>query len=576
MGYEPYLIGNYRSGFNTSVQPWLLPQDAFSDLYNAYVDKGVVYKRKGMTLFSLFTSSNNPIVGLFEYVLTTNTKQLVAMNTRRFGVFSDATGLMDEIPEGANYDIFSGTARDFFSASQQWAKDPSDNLSHNLMFFTNGIDPVKYYNGITIQTPIFDFYNLPATTNNLTTCKELLFFKNYLLLFSPTEDGQFFPQRIRWSNTTGNTRTIFQWNDDNFLDLDTYEHIMSVHKLKDDLIVFCENSIFCLRYTGDPDLLFRAERIQDMMGTDCPRSVIQYNKFLGAISLRSGIFVTDGCDARRIDDNVPDIVYEEIDQDRKWAVNAGKIERLSQIWWLIPKGCGCRPGLDPGADHAIVYNYDNGSWALADIDVTTFLQSRTTRELTWGSIKGTWDENDKSWNDAVLNKGAAATLAGDQYGRIFALNDGSMTERLPVADFNSLPLLDPLAPRVLDNLQTTNQGINFRMITGRFNPYKEEGRQARLGYIDLLVYNGGARASIAFYKDHDAAPFREDIIECDRGELFGYENNLVWKRVYVGVTGSFHMIKIEQVDFETNPTLFEIHGMVLWFQRAGRLYPINF
>jgi hypothetical protein len=47
MGYQPFLIGNFRSGLNMAVEPWLLPRDAFQSLINARLYRGVVEKVDG-------------------------------------------------------------------------------------------------------------------------------------------------------------------------------------------------------------------------------------------------------------------------------------------------------------------------------------------------------------------------------------------------------------------------------------------------------------------------------------------------------------------------------------------------
>ena len=49
--YTPYLIADFKTGYETDKEPWLLPQDAFKTLFNAYLHKGVLTKRLGYTEF---------------------------------------------------------------------------------------------------------------------------------------------------------------------------------------------------------------------------------------------------------------------------------------------------------------------------------------------------------------------------------------------------------------------------------------------------------------------------------------------------------------------------------------------
>ena len=51
MAYDRHLIANYKTGLENDVEPWLLPEDAFEKLEDAFVFRGRVHKRFGYTLF---------------------------------------------------------------------------------------------------------------------------------------------------------------------------------------------------------------------------------------------------------------------------------------------------------------------------------------------------------------------------------------------------------------------------------------------------------------------------------------------------------------------------------------------
>lgn len=52
MSYQSFLIANYATGFDRELQPWLLPNDAFIDLLDGYVYRGVTTKRDGYSGFA--------------------------------------------------------------------------------------------------------------------------------------------------------------------------------------------------------------------------------------------------------------------------------------------------------------------------------------------------------------------------------------------------------------------------------------------------------------------------------------------------------------------------------------------
>ena len=52
MSYQPFLIANYATGLDRELQPWLLPNDAFVDLFDGFVYRGVTSKRDGYSGFA--------------------------------------------------------------------------------------------------------------------------------------------------------------------------------------------------------------------------------------------------------------------------------------------------------------------------------------------------------------------------------------------------------------------------------------------------------------------------------------------------------------------------------------------
>ena len=66
--FTPYMIGEFRSGISTYLQPWQRPADAFDPLVNAYINRGTVNKRAGYSQFGNTLADNNPVMGLMSYL----------------------------------------------------------------------------------------------------------------------------------------------------------------------------------------------------------------------------------------------------------------------------------------------------------------------------------------------------------------------------------------------------------------------------------------------------------------------------------------------------------------------------
>lgn len=55
MDYKPFLIANFRTGFDEALEPWLLPRDAFQIIRNAHLYRGVIEKIPGYTNYTVMS-----------------------------------------------------------------------------------------------------------------------------------------------------------------------------------------------------------------------------------------------------------------------------------------------------------------------------------------------------------------------------------------------------------------------------------------------------------------------------------------------------------------------------------------
>ena len=47
MSYEPFLIAPYSFGLDIDMEPWLLPEDGFTEISNGHINHGRIEKRQG-------------------------------------------------------------------------------------------------------------------------------------------------------------------------------------------------------------------------------------------------------------------------------------------------------------------------------------------------------------------------------------------------------------------------------------------------------------------------------------------------------------------------------------------------
>ena len=66
--YEPHLIAPFKSSLVKRFKPWIIGEDAFPDIEDAYVWRGVVKKRIGMDKIASFPASDKPVQGLKVWI----------------------------------------------------------------------------------------------------------------------------------------------------------------------------------------------------------------------------------------------------------------------------------------------------------------------------------------------------------------------------------------------------------------------------------------------------------------------------------------------------------------------------
>lgn len=203
--YQPFAISNFRTGFNQSVEPWLLPRDGFPYLKNAHLYRGVVEKIRG---FSLFTN--------FSY------RKTIQLSGTINNINTVYTGTLSPLPSTNNFyaqaSITVGaTAIEFFTYSSDGVS-PVINLASNL----GGTGTVNLTTGavsLTFNTPpaivpggynrvifSYDYFNTAAVGS-----KDIMGIKQYYMQNGSREIVIFNTKRAaKVVNLTGVTATLMQ------------------------------------------------------------------------------------------------------------------------------------------------------------------------------------------------------------------------------------------------------------------------------------------------------------------------------------------------------------------------------
>jgi len=364
--------------------------------------------------------------------------------------------------------------------------------------------------------------------NNLQSALLVYPFYERLLLLSTYEDGYAKHQRIRWSQV-GNG---LDWTNDEYIDLPTDDWIVSADFLNDNIIIWCERSIWKLYYTGDADLPFGVKKIIDTEGSYATFSLAVFDN--EQIALGSTDLISfDGTQTTSVDYNqTPNFIFT-VNQSKINLTYSVALDEVNQNWWAYPS---------TDSDYAnkqLVLCYMENTFSIYDIPMQVFGYWQTTGGYTWDDIDQTWDEIGWTWDSTLLQSGYPTTLGGDMNGNVWTLNSAESDNGNP---------------------------INMEIMSGRWNPFIKDGYQARLGWIDFyFTKDNSSYIDIEFYHNENAiTPYMSKTIS-----LAGDSNSdKVIKRVYVNDVANFHQIKIKQN--AANQSV-EIHAIIPYFKQAGMI-----
>lgn len=417
----------------------------------------------GATAGSALTISYNyypclPVMGIRSRDLSPiNTEMTVFFDTKYAYNFT-ASGFVEFIPGTTWASTLPQANSNFFWSTNYWhTNTPGSPIK--IFWVTNfsgtSGNPIRYTDGTGSGTGTWQDFTpqVNATPTYLNQCLCLLPFRSRLLAFNTLEGANLatstsFPQRIRWS-AIGTPFSVLgtvpvdinanAWRDDlrgqgGFIDIPVNEDIITVGVVRDNLVIYCENSTWQLRYTGRSIAPFQIERVNPELGSGSTFSLVQFDSTLVGIGDK-GIVECDSFTSRRMDVKIPDLVMEHINNNNFGQKRVHGIRDFFQrlAYWTYPETDSNRTF----PDRRLVYNYENDSWAIFTDSLTTLGTFQPISNRTWANPTGStpstklqWEEANFSWVYRPLSM--LSIVGGNQQGYVEYLdeqttNDESLT-----------------------------------------------------------------------------------------------------------------------------------------------------
>lgn len=504
--YQQFLIAPYKTGLDTDLTPWLLPVDAFTSIVNGHIHHGYIEKRNGIQLIAQMEYSTGPatepMMGIYQYNLQDNTKIPLVFDTKRAGILNFTTYTVTPLDV---VDIFDSGVTDHIWTANWQASGTATKF--NRLYFTNGkvqngvLNGIRYYESfdgsatVTTQPTL----TINSTTSTVLVGAKLLFaFKGYLVALNVFEKtGALaevqYPQRARWCARNNPDIWLEGPNNGGFITATTGDHIVSARALQDQIIVFFTDSVWSLRYTGNILSPFDWYRINDFRACGARMSTVGFDRYVMAFGVR-GVTATDGVETRRIDDRIEEFMTD--------SVNTDNIERMfclrdyaNRRLWTLYSGVIPEDAEDVVNDSVLILDEESSGWSVYNLKMNVLGYGTLSSDFTYGdfdtpkNLDITYGEaGDDTYGSFFWQSNGEVMLGGSTDGFIYLMNSGN---------------------------DTSDENIELSLTSASWNPFKDQGIECQLGYLDLYVdVNATARIAVSFSKNSETVAYDTTYVNC--------------------------------------------------------------
>ncbi len=378
---------------------------------------------------------------------------------------------------GSDSQFFWGASGRGTSQADTWVFVSNYNTGTDL----TDSDPMYYWDGAAWQT-FQPGFNSGTATDTILSARIIVTFKNRLVLLNVVENTGAGPG----TNTTYANRCRYSWIGDptnaaafyddvpgngSFIDAPTKESIITAQFLKDRLIVYFESSTWELVYTGNQIEPFVWQQINTELGAESTFSQVPFDKYVLGVG-NVGIHACNGSNVDRIDDTIPDTVFDIHNDNNGIERVAGIRDYYTEmVYWTFPDSFATDE--QPYCNKILTYNYKTGSWAFNDDSFTAFGYFQTnvagnSGALLWRDASMTWQDADFTWNSPTLQAKFKSVIAGNQEGYTFIVDSNLSTncDSLQVTAF-SVTNTDPV---IVDGVTKYVSTCSFTSINHNLRP----------------------------------------------------------------------------------------------------------
>lgn len=645
---EVYEITGYQTGVSQAGVNYLQPGDSFQNIFNGYIYRQVLQSRKGVGYFGARLAGGTRILGIFEHTLPDATKELLAFDTNHLYKFNTGTGNFDQIPFGgslfiAGYAGFGISVNDGYISGTSYPAAPllsggganpaytGANQGARFVFTSPAIQPkaggtssIFFYNGTDVQ----DFTNTSDNPNYAAPPQGALNYANYVLWFNerlnfiaPTIAGIDYNQGVLYSGirTSNGNGDKYNVPGSGLFQADTYQNITGASILGQVIALNFDRMDYTLERTTDAFNPYFGRTVPSVLGTNAKFSAVAWSNIIRSMG-RTGIIEGDGRKSLRADNKIPYFTADDID-GVDFNLTYGGFDRSNgQFLWAYKES---EADTDT-QNKVLVGNYEEDTWSINDQRFSVFGQTDLGLNLTWDDIEAAsgneswaqWDTTEEIWDRIGLGLATQKTLAGDDLGFIYELNQdyddyisnisaigvGATTtltvtasafqagDQVTVSDVEGMTELnnyDPATNEMIGNLYTVvsatptsvvinvdstnftaytaggqiSKPIAFYAETIPFNPYREQGRRVYVSHVELLIDTNGGSITLDAFADQQTTAFKAGVL-CQPNP--GVQQNSDWVTCVIDQEANFITFALRQTSpgVQVRLTSMRIHAQV--------------
>lgn len=581
---DVYEIADYKTGVDNSGVNYLSPADSFEEIVNGFIYRQVLQSRQGVGFFAPRLSGQTRVLGIFEFIKPDSSSELLAVDRNQLYKFNTGTRTFDPVPFGGSMAAYTGfniTSNDLYISGTAY---PTASNGPRFVFCGEGITPNGAGSAIFFYDPVSftvkDFTNAADNTNYaappggaLNSATYVLWFNERLNFIVPVIAGVEYNQGTLYSGirTASGNGDKFNVAGSGLFQADTFQFITGATILGQIMVHNYDRSAYTMEKTRDAFNPYFGRGIPGVLGTSAKFSAISWNDQVASTG-KTGALGADGRQNLRIDNKIPRFTAEEISQ-QDFNLTYGGFDRLNnQYLWAYKKS-----GTDTDTQNfVLVRNYEENTWSVYDQRFSVFGQTDIGINLNWDDIDETtgnlsWarcDTTDEIWDRIGLGAAVQKTLAGDNLGFIYELNQSyddyftnitavaagatttltvSATGVLPgdlvtISNVEGMIELNNFDPETNTKLKdfyevisatptsividvdsslfspyTLNTGnlskiISFSAQTIPFNPYRAEGRRVYMSHVDFTIDVNGGSLLVDVYADQQSSPFIQNVL----------------------------------------------------------------